>query len=78
MKQESESAIPHPILCNVGGCSEEATLAKATPFGYSFLCDKHRADKKREYQRDASWRHRLKVKHGIILPPPGHGGRMDE
>ena len=61
--------IPSHPSCSVGGCTEEPMLARDVPGrGYVFFCDKHRPDKKREYQRDANWRHKLKTKYGIIMP----------
>jgi len=68
-KLESGTIPPHP-RCNVGGCMEEPTLAKDTPNGWVFFCDRHREDKRKAYQRSANWRHKLKVKYGIIMPPP--------
>lgn len=77
MERESESDIknrtPARPHCMVEGCGDEPTLATDTKErGYVFFCDKHREDKRLEHQRDANWRHKMKTKHGIIIPKEGN------
>lgn len=62
-----EIAITPSPACDIKGCGETPTLGISEKVGWRYLCDKHRPDKKREYQRDANWRHRLKTKYGIIM-----------
>lgn len=61
--------------CDIRGCRNEPTLGIHEKNGYRYLCDKHRPDKRKEYQRDANWRHRLKVKYGIVMPRQSYPSR---
>lgn len=67
--------VPNHPHCEVGGCIEEPTMAQQhEKRGFIFFCDRHREDKRLAYQRNANWRHKLKTRHGIILPWPTKAG----
>lgn len=54
-------------VCSIEGCNGAPTLARRTATGWLYFCNKHREDKRKEYQRNANWRHKMKTKHGIDM-----------